>query len=257
MTERKIEGFADTDYGNWVSTRLITGSAVMSALFLGLSFLHPAFIIGAVLFLVLLTYFVYARYAFSPRGADIQARLWRLLLDRLAWNGAGKALDVGCGNGPLTIALAQRHPDGRVTGIDYWGKAWDYSKAVCERNAEAAGVAGRTDFQKASASALPFEDGSFDAAVSNFVFHEVSDAKDKREVIREALRVVKKGGHFAFQDLFLVKGLYGEVDDLLETIKGWGIADVAFVDTSASDFIPSVLKLPFMVGKIGIIYGTK
>jgi SAM-dependent methyltransferase len=245
------------DYGNWVSTKLIYGSAVLGALFLGLSFLHPAFAIGAVPFLAALVYFAYARHAFSPRGGDIQAKLWELVLDRLNWDGKGKALDIGCGNGPLTIALAKRHPDGHVTGIDYWGKTWDYSKAVCERNAEAAGVAEWTDFQKASASALPFEDGTFDAAVSNFVFHEVSDAKDKREVIKEALRVVKKGGPFAFQDLFLVKGLYGEVDDLLKTIKGWGIAEVAFVDTSASDFIPAALKLPFMVGKIGIIYGTK
>ena len=249
--------FANTDYGNWVSTKLIYGSAVLSALFLGLSCVHLAFLIGAVPFLAALAYFAYARYMFSPRGGDIQAKLWELVLDRLNWNGKGKALDIGCGNGPLTVALARQHPDGHVNGIDYWGKAWDYSKAVCEHNAEAAGVAGRIDFQKASASNLPFEDGFFDAAVSNFVFHEVSDAKDKREVIREALRVVKKGGHFAFQDLFLVKELYGEVDDLLETIKGWGITEVTFIDTSASDFIPSLLKLPFMVGKIGIIYGTK
>jgi hypothetical protein len=61
----------------------------------------------------------------------------------------------------------------------------------------------------------------------------------------------------ACQDLFLAKGLYGEVDDLLETIQSWGIAEVAFVDTSAFGFIPTALKLPFMVGKIGIIYGTK
>jgi SAM-dependent methyltransferase len=245
------------DYGNWVSTKLIYGSAVLGALFLGLSFLHLAFAIGAVPFLAALVYFAYARHAFSPRGGDIQAKLWELVLDRLNWNGESKALDIGCGNGPLTIALAKLHPDAHVTGIDYWGNAWDYSKAVCERNAEAAGVAERTDFQKASASALPFEDGFFDAVVSNFVFHEVRDAKDKREVIGEALRVVKKGGRFAFQDLFLVKELYGEVDDLLETIRGWEIAEVAFVDTSASDFIPAALKLPFMVGKIGIIYGTK
>ena len=191
-----------------------------------------------------LTYFAYARYAFSPRGRGIQARLWKLLLDRLEWNGAGKALDIGCGNGPLTIALAKRHPDAHVTGIDYWGSAWDYSKTVCERNAEAEGVAGRTSFQKASASALPFEDGSFDAAISNFVFHEVSDIKDKRALVREALRVIKKSGSFAFQDLFLVKGLYGEIDDLLETIRDWGIDEVSFIDTSVSDFIPRVLKLP-------------
>lgn len=249
--------FANRDYGNWVSTKLIYGSVVLSALFLGLSFLHLAFIIGAVPFLAALVYFAYARYAFSPHGRDIQAKLWELVLDRLNWNGRGKALDIGCGNGPLAIALAKRHLDARVIGIDYWGKKWDYSKTACERNAEAAGVAERTDFRRASASALPFDDGFFDAVVSNNVFHEVSDVGDKRELIREALRVVKKGGHFAFQDLFLVKALYGEIDDLLETIKGWGITEVAFVDTSASDFIPAALKLPFMTGKIGIVYGTK
>jgi SAM-dependent methyltransferase len=253
MTEQT----AATDYGNWVSTRLIYGSAVLSSLFLGLSLVHRAFLIGAVPFLAGLAYFAYARYTFSPRGRDIQAKLWKLVLDHLNWDGKGKVLDIGCGNGPLTIVLAKQHPDGHVIGIDYWGQAWDYSKTVCERNAEAAGVAERTDFQKASASSLPFEDGFFDAAISNFVFHEVSDAKDKREVIREALRVIKKGGHFAFQDLFLFKELYGEVNDLLETIRGWGIAEVAFVDTSTSDFIPAALKLPFMVGRIGIVYGTK
>jgi SAM-dependent methyltransferase len=249
--------FTSIDYGNWVSAKFIYIPLLIGALFLGLTLVWPGFAILAALCLLAGVYFVYARHAFSPRGGNIQAKLWKMVLDRLNWDGKGKALDIGCGNGPLTIALAQRHPDGHVTGIDCWVKAWDYSKAVCERNAEAAGVAERTDFQKASASALPFEDGFFDAGVSNFVFHEVSDARDKRELIREALRVIKKGGHFAFQDLFLVKGLYGEVDDLLETIKGWGIAEVAFVDTSASDFVPAALKLPFMVGKIGIIYGTK
>ncbi len=251
------EQIAVTNYGNWVSTKLIYGSAVMSALFLGLSFLHPAFLLGAAPFIVSLAYFVYAYRAFSPRGGDIQAMLWELVLDRLNWNGEGRALDIGCGNGPLTIALAGRHPKAHVTGIDSWGKAWDYSKAVCEHNAEIAGVAERTDFQKASASALPFEDGFFEAAVSNFVFHEVSGAKDKRKLIKEALRVINKGGHFAFQDLFLIKGLYGGIDDLLETIRGWGTANVSFADTSASDFIPCALKLPFMVGRIGIIFGTK
>jgi SAM-dependent methyltransferase len=251
------EEFTNAAYSNWVSAKLIYGSAVLSALFLGLSFLHLAFLIGAVPFLATLVYFAYARHAFSPRGGNIQTKLWKAVLDHLDWDGKGKALDIGCGNGPLTIALAQRYPDAHVTGIDTWGKAWDYSKAACERNAEAAGVAERTGFQRTSASALPFEDGSFDATISNFVFHEVSDAKDKRALVKEALRVVKKDGRFAFQDLFLVKGLYGEIGDLLETIKGWGIAEVAFVGTSSSDFIPAALKLPFMVGKVGIVYGTK
>jgi len=157
----------------------------------------------------------------------------------------------------LAIELAKRYPSAHVTGIDYWGGMWEYSKAVCERNAEIEGVAARMNFQKASAAALPFEDEHFDAAVSNLVFHEVGDVNDKRELIREALRVVKRGGAFAFQDLFLLKRRFGEVDDLVAMIKSWGIKEVVFASTSDSEFIPKALRLPFMVGRIGIIYGKK
>jgi ubiquinone/menaquinone biosynthesis C-methylase UbiE len=112
-------------------------------------------------------------------------------------------------------------------------------------------------FQKGSASALPFEDGYFDTAVSNLVFHEVSDTQDKRALLREALRVVKKGGQFAFQDLFLWKRLYGETDDLVAAVKSWGITKVEFVKTNDAPFIPAAVKLPFMVGTIGILCGEK
>jgi ubiquinone/menaquinone biosynthesis C-methylase UbiE len=153
--------------------------------------------------------------------------------------------------------VAKKFPGARVSGIDYWGAQWDYAKEVCEKNAEAEGVAGRMDFQKASASVLPFKDEQFDLAVSNFVFHEVQDTKDKRDVIKEALRVVKKGGNFVFQDLFKVKGIYGNVDELVSTIKSWGVESVEFIDTSNEDFVPRALRLPFMIGSIGIIRGVK
>jgi ubiquinone/menaquinone biosynthesis C-methylase UbiE len=112
-------------------------------------------------------------------------------------------------------------------------------------------------FQKASAAALPFEDDSFDVIVSNLVFHEVGGVKDKKELLREALRVVKKGGHFIFQDLFLWKRIYGKPDELLETVRSWGIKKAEFINSSNSSFIPTVLKLPFMLGTIGIIAGEK
>ena len=44
---------------------------------------------------------------------------------------------------------------------------------------------------------------------------------------------------------------------MLETIRSWGIETVEFVDTSDSDFIPKALKLPFMLGTVGILYGRK
>jgi ubiquinone/menaquinone biosynthesis C-methylase UbiE len=196
-------------------------------------------------------------YLFSSQGGNVQHKIWNIALSNLDWNGEGKALDIGCGNGALTIKLANKFSAAKVTGIDYWGAQWEYSKGTCEANAQAEGVADRVQFQKASASKLPFEDNYFDAAVSNFCFHEVTDVRDKREVIREALRVVKKGGKFSFQDLFLLKQVYGTPQELVATIKGWGITKVEFVETRNASFIPAALKLPFMVGRIGIIKGEK
>jgi SAM-dependent methyltransferase len=83
--------------------------------------------------------------------------------------------------------------------------------------------------------------------VSNLVFHEVRDVRDKKILLKEALRMVKPGGRFVFQDLFLWKQVYGPIDDLLVTINRWGIETVEFVNTSDSDFVPNTLKLPFMV----------
>jgi SAM-dependent methyltransferase len=253
----------NVDYGNWVSKRLIYTFYVPGLLLAFLAVIAwPVsvfwFLAGlATLCFVAASYFAYAYYLFSPKGGNIQNQIWDTVINNLDWNGHGKALDIGCGNGAVTIKMAKKFPSAEVTGIDFWGKRWDYSKTVCESNAKAEGVADRVIFQKASASKLPFEDGYFDAAVSNLCFHEVADSKDKREVIREALRVVKKGGVFAFQDLFLLKQVYGEPDELVAAVKGWGVTKVEFTQTRNEPFIPSALKLPFMVGRNGVLKGEK
>jgi SAM-dependent methyltransferase len=245
------------DYGNWVSKRIIYSPAILGFAFLASAFLLWILAIPAILFFMAAAYFGYARYLFSPKGKNVQNQIWDLAISNLSWNGTGKALDIGCGNGALTVKLSKKFEEAQVTGIDFWGERWEYSKNACEANAEAEGVNDRIVFQKASASKLPFPDEYFDAAVSNLCFHEVADAKDKREVIREALRVVKKGGKFSFQDLFLLKQVYGDTDELVATVKSWGMSKVEFVETKNEFFIPSALKLPFMVGRIGILKGEK
>ena len=248
----------DPDYGNWVSNKIVIVPAVLTLIFGVLSFLLPALTIVAVFFFLWFLYFAYARHLFSPAGGGIQVKVLNLVPDHMVgWDGAGQILDIGCGSGHLTIRMAKRYPLAKAIGIDYWGGAWEYSKSVCERNAEIEGVAGRVSFERASAASLPFDDEEFDVVVSNMVFHEVRDVKDKRLLIKEALRVVKDGGWFVFQDLFLWKQVYGETDDLLNTIRSWGVERVDLVDTSVSDFIPKILKLPFMLGTAGILYGRK
>jgi SAM-dependent methyltransferase len=246
-----------TDYGNWVSTKFIYVPGMIGLVFAGLAFWLPALGLLAGLFLLLAAYFAYARYLFAPQGKNVQEQIRALLLAHFDWDGEGRVLDIGCGNAALVIQLAKKYPRASVVGIDYWGGNWEYSKEICEKNAQIEGVDQQVVFQKASASRLPFPDGYFDAAVSNLTFHEVADAVDKRDVIREALRVVKKGGKFAFQDLFLIDQAFGKTDDLLQTIRSWGISRVEFVETRNAPFIAPALKLPFMVGTIGMLVGEK
>ena len=245
------------DYGNWVSTRLIYAPAILGIVFFVLAYWLHVLVILALLFLAIAAYFAYARYLFSPQGKNVQAQIYDLLLAAFDWNGEGQFVDIGCGNGAVSIKLAKKYPKATVVGVDYWGGNWQYSKSVCERNAQIEGVGQRVSFQKSSASKLPFPDGCFEAAVSNLTFHEVADVRDKREVIQEALRVVKPGSKFVFQDLFLIEREFGRMDDLLETIRGWGIRKVEFVETRNASFIPPALKLPFMVGTMGILAGEK
>jgi ubiquinone/menaquinone biosynthesis C-methylase UbiE len=246
------------DYGNWVSKKFVFVPGVVGVLLLGLAVVFsPFWAIFATLFIITSVYFAYARYQFAQNGKDVQGQIRQLVLDNLDWDGKGSALDIGCGNGALTVALARRYPEARLTGIDYWGGGWGYSQTDCEENAAIEGVADGLIFRQASASALPFDDGHFDLVVSNLVFHEVKDTADKRQLVREALRVVKTGGKFALQDLFLMKPYYGEIDNLLDTIRSWGIREVRFIETRNAAFIPGLLKLPFMAGTLGLIVGEK
>jgi len=245
------------NYGNWVSTRFVYIPAIVSLIFLGGAIIIPFLVVIATLFILISLYFAYTRYLFSPQGGNIQNQIRGLVLSNLEWDGAGQLLDIGCGSGSLTIELAKKYKMSQVVGIDNWGKQWEYSKKICEMNSEIEGVAKQVSFQKADAIALPFDEGSMDVVVSNLVFHEVGGVRDKKELIREALRVVKKGGKFVLQDLFLWKQIYGDPDELIETVRSWGIREVKLINTSNFAFIPAILKLPFMLGTIGVITGRK
>ena len=107
------------DFGNWVPSKMIVVPGILGCICLGLGFIHWGFLVVAVLFLGVTAYFGFAWRVFSPTGGDIQDAVRNLVISHIEWDGKGKVLDIGCGNGPLTVKIAQRYPEAEIIGIDY------------------------------------------------------------------------------------------------------------------------------------------
>jgi len=249
------------NYGNWVPRKMIMVflvlfciSCILSIL-INIGIVRGILIAVSVIFGALSVYMGYAYWLFGKNDGGLQKQLCNELLERLDWDGRGKALDIGTGSGRVAIYLAKKFPSVHCVGIDFWGNPWTYSKGICDRNAEIEGVANRVSFQRASAVSLPFEDGEYDLVISNFVFHSVR-VVNKIPLIKEALRVVKKGGLFAFQDLFN-KQFYGDMDIFYQELKSWGLKEISLVNTSDFVHIPIALRINHMVGNSKILYGIK
>jgi SAM-dependent methyltransferase len=74
-----------------------------------------------------------------------------------------RVLDVGCGNGALTRAVAATVPSGTVTGVDI-----STPMLACARRRAAEAGLDNVTFLEADAQVHAFEPGSFDAVVSRF-----------------------------------------------------------------------------------------
>ena len=167
----------------------------------------------------------------------------------------GLALDVGCGSGALTIAIAKRNPEAKIIGIDRWGKEYgSFSKKLCENNAKAE-VVDNVEFVKGNALKLDFPDESFDAVTSNYVYHNISSI-NRQELILETLRLLKKGGKFAIHDIFS-KGKYGDMRVFIKTLKDMGYDNVCFVDTTDGTFMTKKEAMMYSLSHSAILYGTK
>jgi ubiquinone/menaquinone biosynthesis C-methylase UbiE len=213
--------------------------------------------IGSIALFISFLYPACLYYAFSPQGENIQEKVYNLIIETLGKNVGDTALDIGTGNGILAIKLAQRHPQVQVTAMDYWGKNWEYSRSVCEGNARLLGVSDRVRFMKGDAAALEFPDTGFDIVVSNLTFHEVSSVKEKRYVVKEALRVLKTGGRFAFVDYFMEERYYGETSEFRDFLRSLGLAQVEFQPLYEKLPISKFLRHPKAFGRVAILYGVK
>ncbi len=127
-----------------------------------------------------------------------------------------------------------------------------------QKNAELEGVAARCDFMHRDAKKLNFEDETFDAIVSNFVYREVLGVSDKADLLLESLRVLKKGGSFSIQDYFDRDAMFGNINELMEKLKASGISEVYYKgNVDNEEWMPKAVLKTFIIKDISVLYGKK
>ncbi|APW38870.1 SAM-dependent methyltransferase [Rhodoferax koreense] len=120
---------------------------------------------------------------FRPGYAANLVASWLPALDGIEarLQAGAEVADVGCGHGASTTIMAQAYPRSRFTGFDYHGPSLEVARA----SAEAAGVAGNTGFEIASAKDFP---GRGYALVTMFdCLHDMGDPAGAAAHVRESL----------------------------------------------------------------------
>lgn len=120
------------------------------------------------------------------------------LIAEMGVDASARVLDIGSGVGGPARTLAETCGCA-VEGVDLTPEFVEAARALSEW----VGLADRTRFTIADATALPFDDGVFDAAMTIHVAMNIA-ARDR--LYAEAKRVLKPGGVFALYDVMQGEG---------------------------------------------------
>ncbi len=125
--------------------------------------------------------------------AGLDGRWRRAAVVAAALRPGERALDVACGTGRLTEALGLAvAPGGEAVGIDRSRAMLARARRrAAGRHRSAGGASRPLRYVEGDALALPFDDGSFDAATIAFGLRNLSDY---RAGLAEMARVVRPGG---------------------------------------------------------------
>jgi demethylmenaquinone methyltransferase / 2-methoxy-6-polyprenyl-1,4-benzoquinol methylase len=116
---------------------------------------------------------------------------WRRLTAEAVVDDGDRVLDACCGTGDLAVAAARR--GGQVTGLDF-------SERMLER---ARRKAPELEWVSGDVLALPFEDGSYDAATVGF---GVRNVENLEHAVTELRRVLRPGGRLGILEITRPRG---------------------------------------------------
>ena len=147
---------------------------------------------------------------FSASSAITDKALTQRFVDALGEAAHGSVLDVACGPGILSAAIAKSARD--VVAFDLTP---EMLKKAAQRCA-AAGL-GNVSFREGNAAELPFADGAYDAVVTRLSVHHF----DRPErVMSEIFRVLRRGGRFVIADVISSEAPHeAELQNAIEILR--------------------------------------
>jgi SAM-dependent methyltransferase len=132
---------------------------------------------------------------------------------------AQEVLNVGCGIGVGSTYIAERHGC-RVVGVDISEKMieWSRQRAREER------VEDKVEFRVANVLELPFEADRFDVVLCESVLNFV---EDRRQAIRECVRVTKPGGYVGLNETYWIEEPSPEIVAQVQALVGTDVPTAA------------------------------
>lgn len=123
--------------------------------------------------------------AFARSPVHLDPRRIRRLIEFVAPRKGERVLDVACGPGIITGALAREGM--RAVGVDLT------AEMLAEARASQSGA-----FVRGDGARLPIRDGAFDVVVTRNALHHIADPI---AVMRELVRVLRRGGRLIVEDM--------------------------------------------------------
>jgi ubiquinone/menaquinone biosynthesis C-methylase UbiE len=165
--------------------------------------------------------------------SDFSAPFYDLIFKHIFWQGREKdfrqsvielmnssgdesILDVGCGTGTLSSLIAQRmNGRGSVFGVDISLRMIE----VAQRKARKQGT--QVEYKIATSLALPFDNETFDVAVTSLVYHQLLSLKEKVKTLTEIRRVLKPEGRYIAAEFakFILGNLWVIHDSLIKRLS--------------------------------------
>ncbi|WP_416666627.1 class I SAM-dependent methyltransferase [Egbenema bharatensis] len=131
-------------------------------------------------------------------------------------------LDIGCSVGMSTFALQEIYPQARLTGIDlspYFLAIAQYRSHQhrAQLHPSPAQPESSPTWIHAAAEDTGLPDGSFDLVSAHLIFHELPQSA-AIEILREARRLLRPGGHFALMDMNPQSEVYARMPPYILTL---------------------------------------